>query len=202
MKRSTRSQWLSTSRKSGEVYRCDMRFILFLVALALGVSVFVAVHFVDFPGSVPDFENITGGAVLLDMKPSFSQDEVYGRLAAYGEAGRKNYAFRNKTVDVLLPIGMLPILFLSMNAAIRKLEPFRVWRIVLLSVPFAYVIFDFGENAAVLAMLAHYPERLPLVAGILPYLTIIKRVSSMLALFGPPVIFGLVFLRARRISRA
>ena len=72
------------------------------------MTVVVAVHAFDFPGSVPRLERVSGGGVLLDAVPAFSVDDVYGRLASYGEEGRASYAFRNLTVDVLPPLSMLP----------------------------------------------------------------------------------------------
>jgi hypothetical protein len=46
-------------------------------------------HSLDFSGSVPNFERLSGGGVLLDVKPSFSEEATYQRLSGYGEQGRK-----------------------------------------------------------------------------------------------------------------
>src|SRR5687768_4109014 len=72
------------------------------VAFSVAMLVFLAVHFLNFPGSVPDFRRASGGGTLLDMTPEFSEDPLYARLTGYGEAGRANYSFRNVTTDVLL----------------------------------------------------------------------------------------------------
>ena len=81
--------------------------------------------------------------------------------------------------------------------ALTSLQLNRRLRVLLLSFSFAYVILDFAENGAVLALLAKYPERMDLLAGILPYLTLVKRVASLLALFVPLVILVSRFLRAK-----
>ena len=158
-------------------------------ALALtfvwALFVVVAVHFVQFPGSVPDFTSVSGGGTLLDAVPAFTPDATYQRLADYGEAGRRNYAFRNVTVDVLLPLSVLPFLFLLMLRAVTPLARHRIIRALLLSLPFVYVIFDLLENSAVLVLLANYPERLDRLAGSLAYVTMVKRVASLLALLAP-----------------
>lgn len=168
---------------------------IFILALLLAVLVVFAVHFLNFPGSVPDFVESSGGGVLLDVKPSFSVEEIYQRLADYGEEGRRNYSFRNKTVDLLLPISVLPFLFLLMLYALNRLSLGSVARIFLFSLPFVYVIFDFAENGAVLALLTTYPERLNLIAATLPYLTVVKRAASMIAIIVPVLIFGFLLVQ-------
>ncbi len=74
----------------------------------------------------------------------------------------------------------------------------RATKAVLYSFAFVYVAFDFAENGAVLALLAHYPDRMHRLAAILPYLTIIKRSASFLAIGAPPLIMGATLLRKRR----
>jgi hypothetical protein len=167
------------------------------LALAVVVAAIVvfAVHALDFPGSVPDFVRSSGGGALLDVKPSFSVEATYQRLAAYGVEGRNNYAFRNVTIDVLLPLAVLPALFLLMLHATTHFPGRSLAKALLLSLPFAYVVFDFAENGVVLALLGSFPERMRLLAEVLPYLTVIKRAASLLALGVPLVIFIAVLIR-------
>lgn len=170
--------------------------LAFLVALL----VVLTVHLLDFHGSVPNFKKRSGGGTLLDIKPSFSEAEVYERLNAYGEEGRHIYSFRNVTVDAVLPLSLLPFLLLFMLEALEVLRLSRVPRALLLSLPIAYVVFDFAENAAVLALLARFPDRVHLLAVVLPYLTTVKRTASMLALFLPLVVLTFAFVQ-RRLKR-
>src|SRR5207244_1419687 len=102
----------------------------------------------------------------------------YQRLSGYGEAGRRNYWFRNLTVDIVLPLSVLPFLFLLMRRAVTPLSRHRFIRAFLLSLPFVYMMFDLLENSAVLVLFANYPERLDLLARSLPYATMIKRAAS------------------------
>ncbi len=173
---------------------------IFVVAFVLAFLVVFAVHFLDFPGSVPRFKEISGGGVLLDQSPSFSVEAIYKRLSDFGEDGRKDYALRNVTVDILLPISLLPFLFLLMFRAIRPLQLSHSLRLLLLSLPVVYVVFDFAENADVLVLLNNYPTRMELMAGILPYVTLVKRVASLLALVVPVVIFAIRFLRRKKLK--
>jgi hypothetical protein len=162
----------------------------FHLALLLALGVAVPVHTFDFPGSVPDFVAASGGGTLLDAKPAFSADGIYARLKAYGEKGRENYAMRNVSVDVLLPLSVLPFLFLLARRANSRIRNGRA-RVLLLLLPFAYVIFDLAENAVVLALLSSFPERREILAATLPWLTVVKRASSMLALIVP---FGILLV--------
>ncbi len=163
---------------------------VFVAALIWAVLVVAAVHFLDFPGSVPNFQQASSGGALLDAVPAFTADSIYQRLDAYGHEGRKNYSFRNVTVDVLLPLSALPFLFLLMLRAVTAVPVGRSWRATLLSVPLVYVIFDLVENSIVLVLLSSYPERINALAMTLPSVTIIKRIASLLAIGVPLMMLG------------
>ena len=168
-----------------------------IVAAVVAAIVVFAVHFIYFPGSVPEFYESSGGGILLDQSPSFSIDESYRRLENYGHAGRRSYAFRNLTVDVLLPLGMLPFLFLLMNRAAGPYDLNRFVWLALIALPFLYVVFDFAENAAVLVLINNYPDRMYGAAAAAPYFTSVKRAALLLALFVPLAIFAARFVRNR-----
>lgn len=173
---------------------------LFVAAFLWAIFVVLAVHLLQFPGSVPDFERASGGGELLDVKPSFSVDATYSRLEQYGEGGRRNYFWRNLSVDVILPLSLLPFLYLLMRRASSRLSLGRMARASLLSIPLAYVGFDLAENALVLALLASYPHRLTTLAAVLPLLTVIKRVASLLTIFVPLLILAFAGFRTWRRS--
>jgi hypothetical protein len=175
---------------------------IFVAALVWAVLVVIAVHFLDFPGSVPDFQHASGGGTLLDASPAFSSTGVYSRLDEYGEDGRRNYAFRNMTIDVLLPLSVLPFLFLMMRKAVMPFRFGQLLRAALLSLPVIYVVFDLLENSIVLVLLGNYPQRLDLLAVSLPYTTIVKRAASLLAMAVPLVMMGLNSVRSRAALRA
>jgi hypothetical protein len=170
---------------------------IFVLTLVWAALIVLVVHLVDFPGSVPNFTEVSGGGALLDAVPAFTADEVYARLTGYGKEGRLNYSFRNVTVDVLLPLSVLPFLVLLAVRAARPLSRRRILRLLLVSVPFVYVLFDFLENATVLRLVAIYPDRLDFLASSLPYTTMIKRAASLLAI-GVPL--GMLGFRSWRRS--
>lgn len=162
-----------------------MSRIPFVPMLILAFSVAFAVHSLEFPGSVPDFRKASGGGVLLDVKPAFSEEAVYQRLESYGEEGRRVYRFRNLTVDIVLPLAVFPALFLAMWIVVKGSSLNRIARVLLIAQPILFLVFDFAENATVLLLLAEFPARSPLLASVLPYLTVIKRVGSLLSILVP-----------------
>ena len=170
---------------------------IFILAGVWGLSVAVAVHLLDFPGSVPDFQHASGGGTLLDAVPAFTSPETYARLDAYGPAGRKNYATRTVTVDVLLPLSVLPFLFLVARRAVAAATLGGVARTALLAMPFVYVIFDFIENGLLLALIAEYPNQLEVLPRLLPFITVIKRAASLLALALPLTLLAVHVARSR-----
>ena len=172
---------------------------IFLSTFLWAAVVVVLVHTADFPGSVPNFRDESGGGILLDVKPAFTPDEIYRRLEGYGERGRRNYYFRNLTVDVLLPLSVLPFfVLLASRSAPAGSRPFARW--VLIAFPSLYVLFDLVENATVLRLLGAYPERLNGLASTLPFTTLLKRTASLLALAAPLALLGIQFVRRRKAS--
>lgn len=119
---------------------------------------------------------------------------MYQRLAAYGEAGRQNYTFRNLTVDLILPLSVLPFLVLLMARAFAA-DVGAARHLWWLAIPVIYVLFDFAENALVLSLIAQYPTRLDVLAASLPYVTVIKRLASLLAIAIP---LGVLIVRRIR----
>lgn len=173
------------------------------LSFVAALAIFIAVHFLYFRGSVPEFVETSRGGVLLDMKPEFSEDGVYERIAAYGKPGRASYVFRLFTTDVLLPLGLLPFLLLFTFRALNQTSLGNAARGLLLSMPIAYVVFDLAENASLAAILAAFPDRLHVTAAVLPYLTAVKRAASLLSLFLPLLIYLFAFVRTQaRKARA
>jgi hypothetical protein len=115
--------------------------------------------------------------------------------------GRQNYSFRNVTIDVLLPLSVLPFLVLLIRRALARYSLRPILRGLLLSVPVAYVVFDLLENASVLALLTNYPERMNVLAASLPYTTLVKRVASLMALGIPLAMLGFEFVRRKHLLR-
>jgi hypothetical protein len=165
-----------------------------LFAFVVAFLAFAATHLLPIEGNVRALTSATEGQPILDMKPSFSSDEVYQRLAAFGAVGRAAYRQTITTTDIVFPLSVFVFLFLLARYTAGRLNVGGRLRPLLLALPIAYFAADMAENAAVLAMLWDYPQRHDLIGGSIGYVTVVKRVAQAAALLGP-----LVLLLAGRI---
>jgi hypothetical protein len=150
-----------------------------LAWLAVLVTVFAVTHIAHFPGTVSYFHEVTGGQQILDLRPSFSVEETYGRLDRMGQAGRAAYLRLIFVVDVAFPLAAFAFLrALSRFSAHRASAP-RWLRRTLTALPLAYLSLDLLENTSILSMLLEYPARLEPLASVLGYLTRAKRMMMV-----------------------
>jgi hypothetical protein len=101
----------------------------------------------------------------------------------------------------ILPLSLFPFAFLLARRASAPFAGRTPITAFVLALPFAYVILDLVENAAVLGLLAAYPERVRLLAVSLPYVTIFKRAASLLTLIVPLMLLGIRAVRARSATK-
>ena len=167
-----------------------------LLAFALAFAAFAATHLLPIPGSVRSLTAAMGGQPIFDMKPSLSSDEVYQRLAGFGEAGRAAYRSTVLTTDVIFPLCVLIFLFLLARYVADRLNLSRGRRLLLLAVPIAYFISDMAENVAIYTMLSSYPDRQEIIGGAIGYVTLFKRLAQGAAIMVP--ILLLVAFQFRR----
>jgi hypothetical protein len=153
------------------------------LAFAWAILVFVATHVPKYPGTVRYVVEQANGEKILDMQPSFDADDTYRRLDNMGETGRAAYRRMIYTVDLVFPLSVFVALFLAARAAGQRLK--KPLGAVLLALPIIYVAADFLENAAVLAMLEHLPERYDTLAANIGFVTRAKRVAMLAALVAP-----------------
>lgn len=166
-----------------------------IIAFAAAMAVFIITHLLPLPGSVRALAEATGGQPILDLDPSFSADEAYRRLAAFGVEGRAMYRQTLLTSDIVFPLSLLAFFHLFARRAAEQLSPPRWIRIPLLAIPFAYFLADLAENAGIFAMLAYYPDRLDPIGGNLGVVTAFKRAAQFAALLLPLALFFLAELR-------
>ena len=166
-----------------------------LIALAFAGAIFVVTHLLPIPGSVHALADATGGQPILDLEPSFSAEDAYNRLAAFGEDGRAMYRRTLLTSDIVFPLSLTAFFFLFARYAAEQTAPPKVFRAVLLTLPFAYFLSDFLENAGIFMMLTDYPVRHGLIGDNLGYVTVFKRIAQFAALLLPPALFFVAELR-------
>jgi hypothetical protein len=101
-------------------------------------------------------------------------------------------------VDLVFPVSVFVFLLLLARFVSEQARLRGVLKVALQLFPIAYVLLDFLENASVLLMLKHYPERLEFLAGAVGYLTRGKRVSMMAAMLLPVILWLVTKLRGLR----
>src|SRR5215208_2506561 len=91
-----------------------------LLTLALAIVSYIVTHLLPIPGGLRGVMAATGGP-LLDQIPSFSVEETYARIAAFGAQGRDVYRHFTLTTDVIFPLTWLPFLFVFARFAYARL---------------------------------------------------------------------------------
>lgn len=160
-----------------------------LIAFGAVLVVFAMTHALKFPGSLAYLMDATGGQKILDMQASFSSAETYQRLEAMGEFGRRMYLRTVLTIDLVFPLTVF-VFFTALSRFSRKrLSMSPALHKTLWVMPAAYLALDFVENAIILALLWHFPERLEFLGGAVGCFTRGKRIAMLLAMFLPPAMF-------------
>jgi len=155
-----------------------------LLALALAVVSYVIAHLLPIPGGLRQVMTATGSP-LLDQIPSFSQEEVYARIAAFGAEGRALYRRFALTTDIIFPLTWMPFLFLYAGFACSRLGASPAARSALLAIPVAYLMADIIENVFVWIMLTDFPAPHPSLGGAMIYPTAAKWLALISALLLP-----------------
>jgi len=172
-----------------------------LIALGVMLIAFVTSHIIDMPGSLRHLMAATGGQPILDLKPSFSADEVYERIAQFGETGRLLYRQMILTMDLAFPVCLFSFVLLLARYTNNRTAPGAALRWILLAAPFGFFIPDAIENASVFKILTDFPQRHEGLANSLGYLTVLKRVSIYVALALPLILLALDLWRRRSAGR-
>jgi hypothetical protein len=170
-----------------------------LLALALAVVSYVVTHLLPIPGGLRQVMTATGGP-LLDQIPSYSGEEVYARIAAYGTQGRELYRRFTLTTDIIFPLTWMPFLLLYARFACSRLGAPPTARLLLLALPVVYLIADIIENVFVWIMLTDFPVPHPFLGSAIFYPTVAKWLALISALLIPTMM--IIAWRARRFFAA
>ncbi len=164
-----------------------------VIALVVFAVIFVATHvFPQFGGSKA-ITVATHGMPILDQRPSFSGNDVYLRLEAFGEIGRAMYQRFTYSVDVIFPLSLLVFLSLLARFVARRTTLNAVARNYFVALPFIWFGSDMLENAIVFTLLAQFPTHSVFLGGIVGFVTVAKFSFLLLAIASPAVL--LVTLR-------
>jgi hypothetical protein len=155
-----------------------------LLALALAVISYIVTHLLPIRGGLRQVMMPTGSP-LLDQVPSFSAEEVYARIAAFGAQGRELYRRFTLTTDIIFPLTWMPFLFLYARFACSRLGASPAARLLMLVLPAVYLIADIVENVFVWIMLTDFPAPHPFLGGAMIYPTAAKWLALISALLLP-----------------
>ena len=117
------------------------------------------------PSATASLERLSGMPdAVLDKRFTYTPDEAYALLSAYGVAGRRRYARNALMLDVLFPLayGMF-LTLVGLRVSLWLCMPSGFLRHVSL-LPLLAVGFDYLENTSVVILAWKYPKRMaPLV---------------------------------------
>lgn len=141
-----------------------------VVALVMAILPFNALF---FPIIGDQLETMSGFRTL-DIEFSYSPEEVFARLNAYGYSGRLLYLLSSWTIDFLYPL-LYSFLFAFMLTFFlqRAFSPGHAF-IRLQSLPFVILFFDLIENGLIAFLLAFYPAKPVLIAIAASFSTTLK----------------------------
>lgn len=167
-----------------------------LLPLAAFAVLFVATHLSSLHSGPRALSEALQGQPLFDQRPSFSADEVYARLTAFGPEGRAAYRRLTFGGDLLFPLGLFAFL-LQLTRFVSERLPALTPRLraLLLLPPLAWLLADLGENALLFRLLTRFPERHDALAGYLGTVTDLEF-TLLLASIALPALLSVRLPRA------
>ena len=154
--------------------QATLPFLLLLAVLA-GL-----LYFVFFPALLANPATLqqTGA---LDARLSYTSQQAYQALEAYGPAGRAQYARTILLLDIVFPVIYALLLGLLAARGLVRAFPTSPRIQILALLPFAAMLFDWLENASILTLLARFPQRLDGLAAAAGGFTSLKWLVLALA---------------------
>jgi hypothetical protein len=163
------------------------------IALALLLVSMTLLSLADSPLAA-----LAGGEPKLDLRFGYSLDTIHTLFAAYGEHGRRLYAW-NLVIDTpfLILVAVTTVLFVVL--AFER----HPWDLLLSIAPLAFMLTDLIENTFFFRMLATYPNINPGLAAVSSVLTQVKRAAWYISAATLIASLLIVIIRAgqKRLSR-
>jgi hypothetical protein len=161
--------------------------IFFLILLNVFKVQDIVARAFGYTGTVPMF-------ALDQMVRGYTSEQAFQVMTAYGETGRKAYAFLLLTSDLVFPFLYGSFLFLSIRGASRRAGISMPWANRLASFGFIATCCDWLENISFLILMKIYPAQSIGVARLASIFTVTKFLSSgfsviVLAALGTYVVF-------------
>ena len=129
-----------------------------------------------------------------DTSLLYSGEDLYRLAGDYGEEGRKEYIQDRFTFDLIFPLAYGFFLTLWIGLALKRIHPrLAGWRLLNLFPP-AGMAFDYLENISTSAVMAAYPDRIPIFQAAAPAFTLTKWIfvsGSFVVLIGVLIWWGI-----------
>lgn len=142
----------------------------------------VVINLVPLPVTAAGIRKRTGGVGILDTHLFYTPDQAYEILQRLGPAGRAAYLRFLLSFDLLFPSLYslaLSVLLTWMNRPILAGAHLPAASFA----PFLTGLFDYLENAAIIAMLLAYPRRLARTGRAAGYFTLAKWLAAVMTFF-------------------
>ncbi len=137
-----------------------------------------------------------GNAGAIDMSLFYNADDVFQMAEEYGEFGRESYIHQVLTFDVVYPVLLVSFLVTSISYLVGKLlRHGNKWRLVNL-LPIPGFFFDYLENSFAIMIMRVYPQKLTILASIVPYLSFFKWFFIAVCLTTIFILLGMMIWRS------
>jgi hypothetical protein len=157
-------------------------------SLLVFIFVFFGTHFFSIPRSAHAVHHALNGGEIFDKKPSFTSEEVYGRIDKFPQNGIFLYKQFTYTTDILFPITFLVFLVLvSLYISQRAYLPKKT-QIMLLFIPLSWFALDMIENSMIFHILNILPSKSESLASVLGFVTIAKFTLLLFSISSPAFI--------------
>jgi hypothetical protein len=136
-----------------------------------------------------------GAANALTQDGPYTAERALDLVSAWGPAGRRAQLLFTIVIDIALPAAGLTFSVLALLHATRHLGAPRWLRYVMLMLPFAYLLADYGENVGITTMVLTHPHRLVGVAETTAWFNVAKGYTLEVTLAAITVSYLAVLLR-------
>jgi hypothetical protein len=169
--------------------------LLLALSLLLSANAFSS-HFYIATGGY-GLLDLGGGRDALAFQKAYTPADAYALVVHWGAGGRQDQLLFTLTLDVLLPPATWLFLTLALLYVTRPFARAR-WRIPLaVLLPTGYLLSDYGENVAILALVSSFPSRLDGVAAVGSVLWMTKTLTSDIAVCALLVLIIGLMIRSR-----
>lgn len=142
-------------------------------------------------------EMAQGTVQILDLRLSYSWQEVKALFDQLGTDGRDVYRTVSNSIDMIYPLLYCALLILVLAFLLKKVTSARSKWMYLSFIPIIGMLFDFLENLSILDLLNKYPNFTAADVASASFFTTLKW-SSMALVFGTIFVLFLLYLYKRR----